>query len=270
VPHIWHVHEIFGGWEGRVFPALLDALSDRVVVISETATRSLLSYRPGLEGKVVTIKNGIDLEPFKKVEHEVIERLRRELGIGWDEAVVGMVGRIGLRKGEGNFVEMARRVGKQREDVKFVIVGGTFDRRDHLLDELRGRIREAGLKGRVIVTGLRQEMAALMNLFDVLVHLPDRPESFGLVAGEAMAAGKPVVTWEAGALPEVVANGETGWVVPFGDIEGASARTIELLADAIERAYLGEMGSRKVDREFAAARYASQFTSLYREIVERV
>jgi glycosyltransferase involved in cell wall biosynthesis len=266
VPHVWHVHEIFRPSDGRVFPALLDALADRVVAISDAAAASLVQYRPGLASKLVTIKNGIDPEPFRNVTPAQVAHLRQELRIEPGEMVVGMLGRIGMWKGEGNFIEVARSVAERMPGVKFVITGGTFDRRDHLLHALRERVRAAGLEGRVIVTGLRTDIHALLNLFDVLVHLPDRPEPFGLVVVEAMSARKPVVTWEAGALPEIVSNGATGWVVPFGDTRAASERTTALLADPVARAHMGDLGSRRVNREFTAARYASQFLSIYKEL----
>ena len=269
VPHIWHVHEIFRPSDARVFPALLDALADRVVAISGATAKSLLEYRPRLAKKLVTIKNGIDPAPFRDVTLVEVEEVRQELGIGPGEAVVGMVGRIGMWKGEGNFVQVARLVAEREPKAKFVIAGGTFDRRDHLLDELHERLRVEGLEGRVIVTGLRTDVHRLMNLFDVLVHLPDRPEPFGLVVVEAMAARKPVVAWDMGALPELVTHDETGWVVPFGDIKAASERVDALLGDPQARANMGEMGSRRVKREFTAARYAEQFVSIYRELENR-
>ena len=268
VPHIWHVHEIFSASDARIFPVLLNAMADRVVVISEASARSLLEYRPRLANKIVIIKNGIEAAPFRNVSGAEVERLREELGIRPDDIVVGMVGRIGMWKGEGNFVEVARQVAALNNSARFVIAGGTFDRRDYLLDALRNRLREGGLEGRVIVTGLRTDMHALMNLFDVLVHLPDRPEPFGLVAVEAMSARKPVVAWDAGALSEIVVDGETGWVVRFGDIQAAGERVWSLLSDPQARAHMGEMGSRRVNREFTATRYAQQFLSIYREIAD--
>lgn len=125
-----------------------------------------------------------------------------------------MVGRIGTWKGEENLIRLAKLVLNRVERVSFVIAGGRFDRRDHLLDDLRGKIDAEHPAGRVIVTGLRDDIPTLMNLFSVLVHLPNRPEPFDLVITEGMAAGKPEVVWDTGALPEIVEQGKTGWVAP--------------------------------------------------------
>lgn len=267
VHHVWHVHEIFRPTDGRIFPPLLQDLADRVVVVSNTAAESLLGYKPSLASKLTVIKNAVDPTPFEHVHPQEVSLVREELGIEPDSPVVGMVGRIGLGKGEENFVQVARRVAERNPSARFVIAGGTFDRRDHLLDDLRAAVRSAGMEGRIIVTGLRTDIPVLMNLFDLLVHLPARPESFGLVAAEAMSAAKPVVTWDLGALPEIVAHGETGYVVPCGDLDAAAEGIGGLLSNVPLRISMGQMGKRLANREYTPQRYAEQFQSVYRELV---
>ncbi|MEO8286615.1 MAG: glycosyltransferase [Chloroflexota bacterium] len=263
VPHIWHVHEIFRPSDARLFPPLLDNFSTRVVTVSDEAARSLTGYRPSLADKLTVIKNGVDPTPFRNVSPESVERLRSEFGLGPENKVVGMVGRIGMGKGEENFLQMARLVSQQIEGVKFLVAGGTFDNRDYLLDALRARADSLGLAGNVIVTGRRTDMPEIMNLLDLLVQLPDRAESFGLAAAEAMAAGKPAVVWTMGGLSEVVCDFETGYHVSPGDIGGATERVVELLTNDRLRKHMGKAASRRVDREFSVSRYVTQFQELY-------
>jgi glycosyltransferase involved in cell wall biosynthesis len=266
VPHVWHVHEIFRPSDGRIFPPILEALSTRIVVVSDEAAKSLIGYRPSIRNKVRVIKDGLDPTPFRNVQPAQVAYLRQEWGISPDEKVVGTVGRVGIGKGEEPFIEMARLVTQQLENVKFAIVGGTFDNRDYLLDDLRKRIDAAGLMGRVIVAGRRDDMPVVMNLFDLLVQLPERPESFGVAAAEGMAAGKPVVAATLGGISEVVCDFETGYHVRPGDIAGAAERVVELLTNDRLRQHMGKAASRRVDHEFSAARYTRQFEELYEEI----
>ena len=163
VPHIWHVHEIFRPSDAKVFPPLLEKLSTHVIIVSDEAAKSLVRYRPSIQSKLLVIKDGVDPAPFKSVQPEQVARLREEWGIAPHEKVVGTVGRVGMGKGEEGFVEMARLVTQQVDGVKFAIVGGTFDNRDYLLDDLRKRIDTAGLAGGVIVTGRRDDMPVVMN-----------------------------------------------------------------------------------------------------------
>jgi glycosyltransferase involved in cell wall biosynthesis len=267
VPHVWHVHEIFRPSDAKVFPPLLDALATRVVTVSDAAARSLLAQRPSLAGKVTVVRNGVDPGPFRAVSQDEVERVRREWGASPGDRVVGMVGRIGMWKGENDFLRVAALVREHAPGTRFAIVGGTFDRRDYLLDALREKAAAMGLGDSVVVAGLRQDMPAVMNALDVLVHLPDRPEPFGLAPAEAMAAGKPVVAADQGALAEVVAHGETGYVVPPGDMEAAARYVAALLPDGDLRARMGRAGAERLDREFAVDRLAREFEHLYREVV---
>jgi glycosyltransferase involved in cell wall biosynthesis len=266
VPHVWHVHEIFRPSDARVFPPLLDALATRVVTVSNAAARSLVEQRPSMAGKVTVVRDGVDARPFRDVDPGEVERVRREWGVDPGEKVVGMVGRIGIGKGEDNFLRMAVMVREQAPGTRFAIVGGTFDRRDYLLDELRGRATGMGVAGAVVVTGLREDMPAVMSALDVVVHLPDRPESFGLSAAEAMAAGKPAVVADRGALAEIVAHGETGYVVAPGDVAGAARYVAGLLADDERRARMGRAGAERLEREFAVDRFAREFERVYRQV----
>ena len=269
VPHVWHVHEIFRPSDARVFPPLLDALSTRIVTVSNAAARSLLEQRPSLAGKVTVVRDGVDPVPFRTVSPGEIERVRREWGALPGDKVVGMVGRIGLGKGEVNFLRMAALVREQMPGTRFAIVGGTFDRRDYLLDGLREWAAAMGLEDAVVVAGLRTDMPAVMGALDVVVHLPDRPESFGLSAAEAMAAGKPAVVADLGALSEIVAHGETGYVVAPGDVEAASRHVCALLADDDLRERMGRAGAERLDREFAVDRFAREFERVYCEVVRK-
>ncbi|HEX9990355.1 MAG TPA: glycosyltransferase family 4 protein [Chloroflexia bacterium] len=268
VPHVWHVHEIFRKWEGEVLTRMLGTLSSRVVVPSEATANNLRGFYPRLSRKLKVITNGVDPTPFRSVSESDVERVRREWSIRPGEQVVGMVGRIGMWKGEEQFVEMARLVSQQRDNVKFVIVGGTFDNQERHVDDLRAVISSQGLSERVLLAGLRDDVPAVLNSFDVLAHLPVRPEPFGLVAIEAMSAGKSVVAAAMGGLTEIVRDGETGFLVGQGQIESAAARVLALLDDAALRERMGHAGSRRVDAEFSSAAYATRFQALYRSIIE--
>jgi glycosyltransferase involved in cell wall biosynthesis len=267
VPHVWHVHEIFRKREGKIFTRMLNTLSSRVVAISQAAEHNLVSLLPALAPKIALIRNGIDPERFRTVTPETVCGVRRELGIEPADHVVGMIGRLGLGKGEEQFIEMALLVKAARNDVKFVIVGGTFENKSAPFARLQSIIDANGLGSEVIVTGQREDIPELINCMDVLVHLPLRPESFGLIVVEAMAAGKPVVVADMGALAEVVRDGETGFVVAPGDVQSAARKVLGLLDDEELRGRIGRAGSRRVDSEFLCSGYADRFEVLYREMI---
>jgi glycosyltransferase involved in cell wall biosynthesis len=266
VPHIWHIHEIFRPADARIFPPLLEVLSTCVVGASNAVGESLAGYRPSIVPKLTVIRNGIDPAPFREADPQRVAGLRREFGIEPGDKIVGMVGRIGTWKGEHGFLEVAEQVSTRVPEARFLVVGGTFDNRDRYLDNVRDRAAHNGLGEKVIVTGFRTDIQDILHLFDVMLHMPDRPEPFGLVAAEAMAAGKPVVAAGQGGLTEIVCDWETGYLVPPGDTEAATNRVVELLTNDRLRNHMGRAGRRRVEREFPATRYAREFESLYREV----
>ena len=266
VPHVWHVHEIFRQLEGKILTRMLGALSSRVVVPSDATAHNLLLYNPRLKRKLDVIKNGIDASPFRTVSQDDIDHLRREWSIGQEERVVGMVGRIGMWKGEEQFIEMARLVCQHQDNVRFVIVGGTFRHHEEHMARLQSLIETNGLGSRVLLVGPRNDIPVVLNLFNVLVHLPVRPEPFGLVAIEAMSAGKPVVAAATGGLAEIVVDGSTGFLVPPGDTSSAAERVLALLDNDPLREQMGQAGSNRVDAEFSSAAYAARFERLYQTL----
>ncbi|HYV42993.1 MAG TPA: glycosyltransferase, partial [Thermoanaerobaculia bacterium] len=124
-------------------------------------------------------------------------------------------------------------------------VAGTGPQLDHLriLAERQGLARRVEFLGHVSFTRL----AAEYRRADIFC-LPSRQEGFGIVFLEAMAAGLPIVAARAAAVPEVLADGECGILVPPGDESALAAALQRLLRDPTERQRLSEAGSRRVER----------------------
>lgn len=266
IPHIWHVHELFRRWEGWVLMRLISALSSCVVAPSAAVAQNMVKAYPPVRRKLKIIPNGVDPQVYSSVPAEAVDRLRAEWQLPANAPVAGMVGRIGMWKGETQFVEAAEQVSRQVADARFIIVGGVFDEGTHHLAALQKLISDKGLESRVLVVGLRDDVPVIMNLLDVLVHLPTRPEPFGLVAIEAMAASRPVVAVALGGLTEIVVHGETGFLTPPADVTAAARYIVELLEQPELRRRLGANGRRRVESEFSAAVYARRFEALYNRV----
>jgi glycosyltransferase involved in cell wall biosynthesis len=130
--------------------------------------------------------------------------------------------------------------------------------------------RRLGVEDRVTIVGRvsQDELARWYRRAEILVA-PSLYEGFGLPAAEAMACGTPVVASDGGALPEVVADGETGRVVPAGDASALAAAIGELLADPKRCAAMGEAGHRRVIDRFTWPQTAERTESLYGEVLAR-
>jgi len=98
------------------------------------------------------------------------------------------------------------------------------------LSRVCSAVKELGLSDRVTFCGKQDDVAQIISLADVML-LPSEKESFGLVALEAMACGVPTVGSEAGGIPELITNGETGYLAPIGDTNAMAGHVLRLLQD---------------------------------------
>jgi N-acetyl-alpha-D-glucosaminyl L-malate synthase BshA len=128
--------------------------------------------------------------------------------------------------------------------------------------------RRLGVLDRIRFLGTRRGIAEIAGMADVFL-LPSELESFGLSALEAMACGVPVVGSDAGGLPEVVRHAESGYLLPVGDVEGMSTRTIEILKDDERRREMGEAARHRVESLFDAERVVSQYEAVYARVLGR-
>lgn len=125
--------------------------------------------------------------------------------------------------------------------------------------------RERGLRERVFFLGNVPNLEEILGSTDLFL-LPSEAESFGMAALEAMASEVPVITTHSGGLPEVVVEGETGYLLPVGDVDGMAVRAIEILSDDARHL---RMGARA--REIAIERFdENRIVPRYREMYERV
>lgn len=179
-------------------------------------------------GRQLAIQNGFNVETFKP-DPAARKRVRSEWKIA-DEKLIGIVARLAASKGHGIFLQAASLLLRERDDVRFVIVGDGPDR-----SRLELLSRELQLAEKLIWTGARQDMAAVYNALDVLCSASIRGEGFSNVIGEAMACGVPCVVTDVGDSAKIV--GDLGIVAAPGDsriLAGALAAMLAQL-DRIDR-----------------------------------
>lgn len=232
-------------WPGEREPALrlreesrLAASVDRVVAATPFERRHLIR-RCGLSpDRVVVVPCGVDTELFRP---GLQEQARATLGLGPDPLVL-YVGRIAPVKGLDTLLEAMARLPDPR--ARLLVVGGEADEpRDGHEARLRRHAAGLGLgeRARFVGSQPQERLRAYYVAADVTV-LPSYYESFGMVALEAMACGRPVVASRVGGLLTTVRHGVTGFLVPDGD-SGALARCLTtVLADPALRQRLGRQG----------------------------
>lgn len=216
----------------------------RIVANSAAAADRLMTE--GIDSaKVTVIPNGLDATRFG-----------REPRAGGPPVVTTIAN---LRPGKGHEVllDAARRVLERRRDVRFQIVGD--GPRRAALEQQAGRL---GIAAQVDFTGHCDDVASLLRQTDVFAF-PSLMEAFPNAVLEAMAAGVAIAASDAGGIPEAVAHGETGLLVPPGDSAALAGAILDLLARPELRTRLGESAREAVRSRFSFDRMTTEFQSLY-------
>lgn len=229
-----------------------------MIVISDAVSRYMKDRRVGLPPcRMETIRYGIDVTPFEHVAPSVITDLRAEWGANPNTLVIGFAGRVVEQKSIDTLIRAFAVMQRDHPcDAKLVIVGD-----GPLLPALRRCADEAGVGERIVWAGFRADIPVVMRAFDVFA-LTSIFEGFGLVLIEAMAARRPVVATRVSAIPEVVADGETGFLAEPRSAESVAAALVKL-ADRDLRAQFGAAGFHRVLEHFTLDRMWKSTDAVY-------
>jgi N-acetyl-alpha-D-glucosaminyl L-malate synthase BshA len=136
------------------------------------------------------------------------------------------------------------------------------------LSAVRYRVDRLGLKEDVVFVGKQANIANYLGIADVFL-LPSELESFGLAALEAQACEVPVVATRIGGIPEVVSDGETGFLSEVGDVTKMTADTLRLLGDEELRRNFGERGRRNAVERYSTEKIIPQYLAFYERVVKK-
>ncbi|HEY8972604.1 MAG TPA: glycosyltransferase [Burkholderiaceae bacterium] len=193
-------------------------------------------------GQLSCNPNGVDTEAFQPRPRPA-DSLRAALGIPAAARIVGFLGRLSPEKGPEVFLRAALLAHARLPDTHFVLVGD-----GPLAPALRESIARMKLEGRVHLAGLRRDVAAVLNDMDVLVS-SSHSEAMPLAVMEAMASGLPVVATRVGGVPDMIAQGESGWLVAPNDFDEMATRLVQILATPGELERMGRAArARAVDK----------------------
>ncbi len=263
--HTFHGHVFrgyFSAWKSalvRTVERLFGHWTDATVAVTGQQRSELLAYRIASRSRLHTVPLGLYLEPFLSGNGSG-EGLRRELGLDTGCKIVGLVGRLVPVKGVEVFLEAARRVAAELEDVRFLVVGDGELRAD--LEALAKRLE---LSDVVLFTGFRRDMPRIYDALDLLV-LSSFNEGLPVALIEGIAAGCYVVASRAGGTTDLVDSEQTGRTVAPGDAEALSSTIV----DALKGNKRVPDGVRKqVGRRYGANRLVTDLDRLYRELLHR-
>ncbi|MBF0497327.1 MAG: glycosyltransferase [Deltaproteobacteria bacterium] len=247
---------------GYLFERLVRPITDLVVCVSDNEKEEAL--RSGLfpASRVAVIKNGISSERFTTPANvEGITGCRSGLGLNDDQRLLVMGCRLDRPRDLDVCVKAMARLKDAFPDTRLVIAGEGPE-----FLRIQNLIKLHRLEHAVSLVGFRRDMPELLAAADVFMLTSWGWEGLPLAVMEAMAAELPVVATAAGGLPELVKDGETGFLVPIGDDFKLAEKLSLLLSNADLRQRLGQAGRERVVTMFSAHRMAQEMSNRYLEL----
>ena len=236
---------------------------DRVeaaIAISRQIEQSLIAGGVSMS-RVRTLYSGIDCS--KRQATRDGQAIRQMLGLPHDAVLLGTVANLFSRKGYEVMLRALPAIIHAVPMVHYVIVGSD----DHgYADRLTRLANELTIADRVHIVGFQDPVQPFLAELDLYVH-PALMEGFGIAVVEAMVMGKAVVATTTGGLPEVVAQGETGLLVPPGDAESLAEAAISLLENKSRREQMGACGRMRAQERFSLDASVAHMEQLYGDVL---
>lgn len=256
-PWVSRAHRFFGN------------LPARTIVLSDHVGRFIEHHGRVRPERIRRVYYGIDPEPFERAA-ELAPRpsttVREEFGFAPGDVVFTCVARFAPQKAHDILLEAFARAREQDRTLRLLLVGedpfGDGKERAIALAERLGLIAS----GAVVFAGLRRDIAQLLAASDVFV-MSSLWEGLGLVFLEAMASGLPVLSTRVSAVPEVVVEGETGLLVPPGEVAPLADAMVQLASDEPARRALGERGRARVRSVFGLERMVQETLAHYEDVL---
>ncbi len=232
-----------------------------IVSVADAMTAQFRARGIGREGQYVTVRSGMEVEPFLTARPgEDRDSMRAKLGLAPGDFVIGTVARLAQHKGHDDLLDALGDDLKRHAEWKLLWVGDGWWR-----DRLLTRVREMGLSDRVIVTGLvpPDRVPANMRAMDVLAH-PSYREGLPRTVPQALLAGVCPVAYDADGTREACIDGRTGLLVPVGDRAALGAAIRRSHEQPEQRAEMAARGRAWCAEAFSAQKMVSDLEVVYR------
>ena len=268
VVHTYHGHVLRGYFsprKERTYRAIergLARVTDELVAVSPRVREELLAMGIGRADRFSVVPLGFDLDSFAGAAAHRGE-LRAELGLPAATPLVGIVARLVPIKAHEVFVAAARRLHDARPDTQFVVVGDGERR-----GEIEALLDTARLRTVTHLLGWRADLARIYADLDVVL-LTSRNEGSPVALIEARACARPVVATRVGGVPDVVRQGETGWLVAMDDDRALAQQVLDVLDRPDRGATVAEAARHHVHATYGADRLVNDVDALYARVLAR-
>jgi L-malate glycosyltransferase len=239
----------------RIFVKLCSYFIDMIFTVTDDASRRWRKVNWLSKKKIVTIHNGVDTNKFYVRENDV--EFKRSLGLIGQCKVIGIIGSLTAVKNHKVFLEAAKKIINIYADSQFVIVGDGSLRKE--LEEYSQRL---GIGDKVVFTGRREDVSALINCMDIVVNCSTL-EGMNNVLLEAMASGKPVVATTVGGNLDILKHEYSGLFCRAGDGDDLAATISRVLSDSDLSERLAVQARENVVNRFSLKKMLLNYQDMY-------
>jgi glycosyltransferase involved in cell wall biosynthesis len=269
---IHHIHgPSFGDFQGpfanRLFLAAerqAAKVTTHFVCSANAMTRRYLQAGIGRPEMFTRVFSGFQVDQFASATND--QALRTQLGFPDDAFVIGNIGRLAPLKGHDDLLHAFQALWPDCPSARLLLVGdGSLRKR------LEDKAQALGLSNRVFFTGLvpPSEVPRYVGIMDCLVHLSSR-EAISRALPQALAAGKPVISYDFDGADEVCLDGQTGFVVRMGDVPAVTHHLLQLVRNRDLCRRLGRQGQEFVQQNFQVEKMVDDLHHLYQRLSSRV
>ena len=235
-------------------------LANKIVTVSEYVREYLISE--GISSsKIAAVHTCVDLNRFDPEKAK--DSLRTELGLADGTPVVGTVSILRRKKGHHILLDAIPAILKEVPETVFVFAGNGPQE-----ENIVNKIYDLGLKGKVFMLGLRDDIPDVLKSIDLFV-LPTLQEALGTSFIEAMAMGKPVIGADVGGVGEVIKDGINGYLVKPNDPSGLARAIIKVLQADDRGRMMGIEGKKMARQNFSSERMCEEMHSFYLSLLRR-
>ena len=248
----------------RIVKKICAPITDFFISVSSIIVDKAIKAGIDKPEKFRTIYSGMELDWFLNANFDG-NAIRKEFGIPEDVPVVGKIARLFPLKGHDELMDAAPEIVKRVPNVRFFLIG------DGILSEhLQKRATEYGILENFVFAGLspRERIPEMISAMDVVVHTSLR-EGLARVLPQALAMGKPCVSFDIDGAPEVVINDKTGYLVDVYDAVGLAEGISKLLKNPELRQEMGENGRRHVDPAFRTETMVKEIAEVYDMLLQK-
>lgn len=235
---------------------------DKFIVVSEMLRHRLINGHKIAKKKIEKIYNGIELNQYhRNISRDLSDKLRYEFGLKPTDYVIGAIGRMVWQKGFKYLIHAIPKIALSIPQVKILIVGD-----GPLLGSLEILGRNLGLEDKVIFTGFREDIKALLSVMDLLA-IPSLLEGFPMITLEAMAMAKPIVATRIDGISEQIINEDNGLLVPAKNSNALSEGIIRIFNDREFAEKISASGRKRVEKAYSIENTIRQTQDVYNLLI---